>query len=92
MWLYLINLYILVLIVQKLQYFTSCLHSHNYKIGAKLQKIFELSAHFAPKNIKKHTFLSRFYKKDHSISSKKGKRRYIHFSLITPSTNFSKSC
>ena len=56
--------------MQKLQYFTSCLHSHNYKIGAKLQKTFELSAHFAPKNIKKHTFLSRFYKKEHSITIK----------------------
>ena len=92
MWLYLINLYILVLIVQKLQYFTSYLHSHNYKIGAKLQKIFELSAHFAPKNIKKHTFLSRFYEKGHAINSKKCKHRYKQSSPITPSSNFSKSC
>ena len=37
----------------------------------RFYKTFELSAHFAPKNIKKHTFLSRFHEKGHSISSKK---------------------
>ena len=31
-----------------------------FKIGAKLQKIFELSAHFIQKNAKNLTFLSRF--------------------------------
>lgn len=40
----------------------------------RFYKTFELSAHFAPKNIKNQTFLSQFYKKDRSISSKKRKR------------------
>ena len=42
----------------------------------RFYKTFELSAHFAPKNVKNDANLSRFYKKGHSISSKNGKHRY----------------
>jgi hypothetical protein len=34
-------------------------HRSFFKIGAKLQKLFELSAQFEPKNTKKSTILSR---------------------------------